>query len=217
MEESFSDEFKRFFLIKFTEELINHSAKKDILNLQRIIELKERKKIGKKILKQRLDLKERIKPKRIEISKYPSVKTKQIKQITRQSLFIPEPKLPSHLEYLKPIPTTNVEIDLLKINPLLKDSAVRVIEGNPDEKVKVTGTMGTKQTNIILSKEDIDRIIDKFSESSKIPKTEGIYKVVVGNLILSAIISEVVGSRFIIKKMMYTPNKMFPMPSNYKG
>jgi hypothetical protein len=71
--------------------------------------------------------------------------------------------------------------------------------------VVVTGTMGTKPTDIILSKEDIDRVINKFSEVSKIPATEGIFRVIVGNLILSAIISGVIGSKFVIKKESY-PN-----------
>jgi len=65
--------------------------------------------------------------------------------------------------------------------------------------------MGTKRTNIILNKEEIDQIIKKFSETAKIPLYEGIFRVVVGKLILSAIISDVIGSKFIIKKMMYSP------------
>ena len=65
--------------------------------------------------------------------------------------------------------------------------------------------MGTKRTNIILSKEDISDVIKKFSETTKIPLQEGIFRVAIGKLILSAIISEVIGSKFIIKKMMYSP------------
>lgn len=131
------------------------------------------------------------------------------KQITRieskPHLFIPELKLPPQLEYLKPIPNPGIDIDLFKLTPLIKDPAVRLIEVNPDERVMVTGTMGTKPTDIILNKEDIDRVINKFSEVSKIPTNEGIYRVIVGNLILSAIISGVIGSKFVIKKMVY-PN-----------
>ena len=110
--------------------------------------------------------------------------------------------MPSHLEYLRPVPGPNVEIDLSKINPLIKDPAVRIIEGNPNERVIVNGSMGTRPTSILLNKEDIDQIINKFSETAKIPVNEGIYKVVVGNLILSAVISEVVGSRFVIRKII---------------
>jgi hypothetical protein len=206
MENTLSDDFKKFFLIRFTEELIKHSAKKDITKLQKIIELNENK---TELIKQpELEQpKEQIQMRKIGVTSEAAIKPKPIitpitRPAQRPALFIPEPKLPAHLEYLRPIPTAGIEIDLLKLNPLIKDPAVRVIEGNPDEKVKVTLPMGTRDTDIILSKEDIDRIIDKFSQISKIPKAEGIYRVVAGNLILSAIISDMVGSRFIIRKII---------------
>ena len=69
----------------------------------------------------------------------------------------------------------------------------------------VHGSMGTKPTNLLLKKEEIDEIIKKFSEATKIPQNEGIFKAVVGKLILSAIISETIGSKFVIRKMMYGP------------
>jgi len=232
MESELSDDFKEFFLITFTEELIRHSATQDISRLKKIIELKEKNKteivpeIKEKLI---------IKPEEEKLITHPEVekeipkkifaKPKIIgKQIARQvtravkpTLFIPEPKLPEHLEYLKPIPNAGIEIDLWKLNPLIKDPAVRIIEVNPDEKVIVTGAMGTRQTGITLNKEDIDRVINKFSELSKIPTNEGIYKVAVGNLIISAIISEVVGSKFIIRKMAYPAQPyQFPQQNNFR-
>jgi hypothetical protein len=215
METTFSKDFKKIFLLTFTKELIKHSEKIYIEKLQKIIESEEktgeRKILQPKIITREAPVKKIKIP--TEIEKKPVEtqirKTFPIRRFTKplpRQLFIPEPKLPAHLEYLKPIPTAGVEIDLFKINPLIKDPGVRIIEANPDEEIIVTGTMGTKPTNIILSKEDIDRIINKFSEFSKIPTTEGIYRVVVGNLILSAIISETIGSRFTIKKMIAAPN-----------
>ncbi len=210
MEETFSDDFKKYFLIKFTKELINHSSKAEIINLQKIIELKEKriekKETEKEVLVPATKI---ILPKKEEKPKIQF--TKPVVKNVPSTLFIPEPKLPSNLEYLKPVPTTNVEIDLSKLNPLIKDPAVRIVEVNPDEKVIVTGAMGTKSTNITLNKEDIDRVINAFSVSSRIPISEGIYKVAVGNLILSAIISDVVGSKFIIRKMI-TPTAVQQMP-----
>lgn len=204
MEGIFSDEFKRYFLIKFTKELIINSRTKDIVKLQKIIELKEKKKEKKFQIKK--EFKGGIKGIAPEIISRPKIAKRIGRPVVQPALFIPEPKLPSHLEYLKPVPTNIPEIDLFKLNPLIKDRAVRIIEVNPEEKVIVVGTMGTKPTDIILNKEDIDRVINKFSELSKIPTEEGIYRVVIGNLILSAIISEVVGSKFIIKKMITSPN-----------
>jgi len=116
---------------------------------------------------------------------------------------IPRPKIPPGFEYLKPTPT-NVQIDLGKLNPLIKDPLVKVVECiGPDENILVEGTMGTKKTKIILSKYDIDQIIERFSTTARIPVHEGIFKVAVGKLILTAIISGVIGSKFIIQKMMY--------------
>lgn len=232
MEETFSQNFKRVFLLAFTKELIRHSAKKDILKLQSIIESREKEKkveilnepIKKlvreikqieapiqEIIKKPIEIQQIRRPISIEIKPRPIVR-QFTKPVARRPLFIPEPKLPPHLEYLKPIPTAGIEIDLFKLNPLIKDAAVRIVEVNPDERVIVIGTMGTKPTDIILNKEDIDRVINKFSEVSKIPANEGIYRVVVGNLILSAIISETIGSKFIIKKMIINLNPEKPQP-----
>ena len=217
MKAAVSKEFKKIFLLTFTKELIRHSGKINIEQLQKIIELKEQDKRKEGIPRMEIispretGLKEVGKPgvwvKKPRSIEIPSGKLpiKGFTKPTPRSLFIPEPKLPEHLEYLKPTPAAPVEIDLVKINPLIKDPAVKIIEANPEERVIVVGTMGTKPTDIILSKEDIDRIINKFSEFSKIPVIGDIYRVVAGNLILSAVISETIGSRFTIKKMAISP------------
>ncbi len=116
-------------------------------------------------------------------------------------LRIPEPKLPAEFQYLKPIPSRR-EIDLSKLNALVNDSQVREIECEaPNKPVIVYGTMGKMPTEIILSNNEIEDIIERFSRAAKIPIDIGVYKVVVGNLIFSAIVSDVVPSRFLITKM----------------
>ena len=118
------------------------------------------------------------------------------------SLFqVLESRLPPTVQHLRPVPM-RMEINLKKLTPLIKDPFVRIIECNgPGEKIVVMGTMGRKKTGIILSKEETDEIIKIFSEATRIPLREGINKVVFGNLILSAINSEIISSKFIIKKM----------------
>lgn len=117
-------------------------------------------------------------------------------------LLIPESRFPSHLQYIQPTPV-NKDIELGKLNILVNDPQVKVIECHgPGENITVTGGMGMKKTGIILEKEEIDNIIKKFSEETKIPVQEGIFKVVAGRLIFLAIISDIVGSKFIIKKML---------------
>ena len=120
-------------------------------------------------------------------------------------LQIPESRLPRTVEYLKPTPTQKA-IDLGKLNPLITDRLVRVIECNgPDERIIVMGAMGRKSTKIILTKEEIDDMIKRFSQAAKIPVNEGVFRVVLGNLILSAIVSKIIGSKFLIRKIAPGP------------
>lgn len=201
-----SNDFKALFLLEFTRELIEHSTSKEVFKLGEILkeETKERKRQKqrfKKALKIREQLKDVISPLKMPLLKPLSQSPKP-----KPVLKVPKIKLPQHLQYLKPIPTSNVEIELGKLDPLIKDPTLTDIECNgPNENIVVKGTIGTKKANIVLTKEEIDDVIKKFSEAAKIPVHEGLFKVVVGKMIFSAVVSEITGSRFIIKKMMYNP------------
>jgi len=181
-----SNEFRTLFLLQFTKELISNTEQpqKPMTPVMQ-----------KSIL---------MPPKQL-LSPQRKIIFKPLPRIPRRKpmqLLIPEPKLPPNLQYLKPTPT-DTYIELGKLNPLTKDPAVKIIECHgPDEKIIVKGTMGTKPTNIILSKDEIDDIIKKFSESAKIPVQEGVFNVAVGKFILSAITSRIIGSKFIIEKMI---------------
>jgi hypothetical protein len=116
-------------------------------------------------------------------------------------IVIPETRFPPHIQYIKPVPI-NKEIDLGKLNPLIMDKFVKIIECyGPNENLFVKGSMGVKKTGITLTDEEIKGIINKFSEETRIPANEGIFKVASGRLMFSAIISETVGSKFIISKI----------------
>ncbi len=211
-----SKEFRKLFLLEFTKQLIDAYAPEDIAKLEKI--LKKEGKEGTIIQKESKELvKGIIHEKEKELKFLEEVRTplKQRKPNFKKSLDslrkikpvlrIPETRLPQTFQYLKPTPT-NTEIDLGRLNAFVRDPLVKVIECNgSDENIIVHGSMGTKPTNIILKKEEIDEIIKKFAEAAKIPQDEGIFKAVFGKLILSAIISETVGSKFIIRKMMYAP------------
>lgn len=123
------------------------------------------------------------------------------KRTSPSMLQISESRLPPTVQYLRPIPM-QVEVNLKKLSPLIKDPLVKIIECNGSgENIYVIGTMGRKRTGIILSKEEIDEILKIFSENTKIPIEDGMNKIVFGKLVLSAIVSEIVGSKFIIRKM----------------
>lgn len=117
-------------------------------------------------------------------------------------IWVSDTNLPPHIQYLKPTPM-NKDINLGKLNPLINDQMVRVIECyGPEENLVVKGAMGTKKTTMIMEKGEIEDIIQRFSKETKIPVQEGVFKVVAGRLIFMAIVSEMVGSKFIIKKMV---------------
>jgi hypothetical protein len=229
-----SKNFKKFFLLEFTKELIRSTEtykelriKKEVKKVihEKLIKpkLPQEKLLKKKIL--RGAVKEKIKRdsemmsqlKReetlAEFKKFYSL-TKPVKPSPLRAPFsytipaplkIPESRLPETVQYLRPIPTSRM-IDLGKLHPLIRDPLVKVIECNgPDEKIIVIGAMGRKNTKIILTKEEIDNTINKFSEAAKIPVHEGVFKVVFGTLIFSAMISEVVSSKFLIRKMAPGP------------
>lgn len=186
-------EFKKSFFLQFTKELIMNSMTPEIFD---------------EIVKE--DTKEKIK----EVVQRPkeeliTVKRRAIpvsfrRKILPPTLQIPEERLPFQFQYLKPTPK-EAEIDLGRLNPLIQDPLIKEIECNgSDENIIVHLTAGRMPVELMLTKDEIKDIMKKFSEATKIPMHQGVYKVVFGKLILSAIISDVIDSKFIIKKMKYT-------------
>lgn len=132
-------------------------------------------------------------------------------------LRVPQPKLPPEYSKLKrfqglnPI-FQNQNLDLGKINPLINDSSVKIIESDgPGEPVKIQANT-VQYSNIILEKEDIKKILEEFARVSKIPLTEGDYRVVAGRFILWAHYSKENESNFTIRKM--PPPRINNMPQN---
>ncbi len=146
----------------------------------------------------------------------PIVKSAPMKRVKSAGpLNIPEPILPPHLQYLRPRPE-EIAMNFGKIDPLIKDNAVRIIEcRGPDEKVFVRGAMGIKPTAITLREDEINSIIKDFSDKSKIPIQEGVYHIAVGRYVLSAIVSNVIPPKFIIEKMKY-PQQMMSLPTRFR-
>lgn len=209
-----SEENRTLIFIEFVKEILMHSGNADLLNLKNMVaeEQKEQKKqFGikenvKKILSEDNSILNH--QKNNLISPLPIVVPQRaitpLKIRTKpRVLRIPQPRIPASLNIM---PTaTKMNIDLHKLNPLINDPQVREIScSGPGEKIVVM-VPSPKETPIILSKEEISEIVNIFEKNSKIPSTEGLYNVVVGRLSFSAIISEVLGSKFVIKKLAYSP------------
>ena len=131
----------------------------------------------------------------------PKVKLAQRMQVRRGPISIPEHPLPPPVRYITPSPSS-ASIDLGKLNLFVNDPSITSIESNgPNEPVTIKTSKGAQSTKTVLSKDEINIILQSFSEASRIPMHEGVLKIAVGKLVLSAIVSDVIGSRFTIKKM----------------
>ncbi len=218
-----SNDFRVLFLGEFTKHIlestetylklkIKNEVKKDLKKQEKLESQKteKQKKDIKNIVKYKFerdkniisDLKEKdeVKPIKVFRKKQPLINQLERKQILKTpSLKIEEMHLPHTVKDVKPKPSKE-SIDLEKLNPLAKDPLVKVIESQgKNQKIIVKGHMGRKTTPIILNENEIKSIIRNFSEKAKIPFEEGFFKAAVGDLIISAIISD--KSKFIIKKM----------------
>ena len=225
--EQTKEDFRTGFLLRFTKELIENTeayqkalleaevkgfikkegvqkeqeeriAAKDVKKqeIKNIIHEKirgENKKMEEMYIKGLpLELKEMISPPAIRLMKKP---------IRRPRLQIIEPPLPATVSYLKPVPTSE-GIDIGNLNILVQDPLVKIIECNgPEENILVMGVMGRKPTAIKLSQSEIEEILGKFAAASKIPVHEGLFKAAIGNLVISAVVSDIAGIKFIIRKI----------------
>lgn len=216
MLEKISWDNRNLLLLNITKELIKNSKNLEILNERKSESAKEEVKQLITIHKKEKKYSQELKKEKQEIFvpiknsiqntgmqlKVPG--NKLISQPQRMEfLRIPEQRLPPNLQYLKPTPT-NLKIDLGKLNPLINDWNIRTIEcSGENQRLVITNKMNRRQiTNITLTREEIFEIINRFSEATKIPIQEGVFRVAAGNLMLSAIISELVGYKFIIEKMV---------------
>jgi hypothetical protein len=88
-----------------------------------------------------------------------------------------------------------------KLTNLMRDPYVTYIECfGPDTPLLVIKNNQRQKTNISMSTEEVRAFFDYISNKSKIPILEGVFKVVIDNNLFNAIISEFIGTKFIIKK-----------------
>jgi len=91
--------------------------------------------------------------------------------------------------------------DLGKLNILLSDPRIQQIECyGPDKEISVRVSNTLQKTRIKLTKEEIDRVLKNFSEQTRIPLLKGVFKAALGNLTITATISDFVDTKFTIQK-----------------
>lgn len=130
------------------------------------------------------------------------------KQFTPQTTNIPlnniQPKFNNYLTE-KRIPDqnnqSNIKSGTESLNSLIRNPSINEIEcigaDNP-LMVKIRGM--TQKTQVKLTIEEIYDLIAEFSQKTKIPIINGSIKAALNNLIITAVLSETLGPRFILQK-----------------
>lgn len=204
-----SEKFREFFLLAFTRELIRNSVPEEFLKieLERQVRKEDAKKEAKELMKQH-------KPNPLlNLQTTQGFKPLPKPYAIPRRLIIPRPKLPAHLTYLKPAPTP-LEMNLGKLNKFLSDPSIQTIECNGEGEKIIIKVPNKRPTEVTLTKEEIDNVIAAFSDKSRIPADEGVFRAAVGRWMISAIISEVIGTKFIIKRIPYQNKNLPGMPLN---
>jgi hypothetical protein len=145
-------------------------------------------------------------------------KTPLLKKIKKREIintdFIPKPsekiisktfKKPLISERTKPplmqISKQPVQGEYGKLTPIIQDVSISSIEcPGPGKNINIIRAGQKQFTKIILSPHEINDLLEDFSQKANIPLIEGIFRAAVDDLIINAIISDSIGSRFIIKK-----------------
>ena len=88
-----------------------------------------------------------------------------------------------------------------KIAPLLDDPSISTIECEGANKpIMILRAAQRQKTRVVLTKEEIHEILEKVADETHIPLLEGVFRAVVSGFSINAVISEMIGSRFVIKK-----------------
>jgi hypothetical protein len=188
-----SQQFKILFLLRLTKEMIRNCETEDLDRLGSVI----KNKVRDKKQKTKSYFKEKY-PEHIPSMMY------RHPQETRRYIEPPPPKFQEYAiqertQYTPP--QRNIQLNLGRLNQLIQDPNVVSIEcPGPEENITIKGPQGTRTINLALTKDEINQILQVFSQVSRIPLEDGVTRIIIGRLNLSAVVSDVLGSRFIIKK-----------------
>jgi|SRR3989344_8235285 len=136
-------------------------------------------------------------------------------QQQKPQLAISEIKTPPLYPIPAPAPPTSLEqinvSDYGKLNPLLNDLIISSIECSGPGQPLVIYRKGQRQlTRVELTPQEIKEFLEEVAANGHIPLLEGVFRAAVDNFAISAVISEIIGSKFVIKK--HTPYSLLEKP-----
>ena len=196
------------FLNEFVSQIVINSAEDEILRKRIEEEKLKRKLLGREETPKIINFFEPVKeanfqrsmmmPNRPQRNRLP-------RKMERRPVIASRPRQPIGQQKQMPVPFDNQPVQVegvsKKLVPLIKDNNVQMIEcPGPGKNVVVKARNKIQTTNVILSGDEVKSTIESFSKSAKIPVIGGILKAAVGSLLISAVVSDYAGSRFIINK-----------------
>ena len=180
---------------KTRREFINSFISEIIFNLQERVQKEVLKKeieeeLLREITKQNKDI-EGVEESRLITRQFgpqiiqPAVQQVQIPPIIQQAIITGQPQEPLRID--------------ASIDSLLRGD-IKVIEcANGNVRVKRNGEF--EQTTIFLNESEVKDLIKKFSEMTKMPISDNIFRATINNFSITAIVSDKIGSRFLITKL----------------
>jgi hypothetical protein len=131
-----------------------------------------------------------------------NIQNQALKQLIKPITNIEKPIDHEIVSSIQPEPKPRPQGFVLgKLEPFLKDQGIQSIEcSGPGKNILIKNYRGIGTTKVTLTQQEITDIINNFAKEARIPLIGGILKAVVGNLVISAVSSDFVGSRFIITK-----------------
>ena len=125
----------------------------------------------------------------------------------QRTIPVPQRKMPIHMAPPTIVGQAGVIGNYGKITPLLNDPSISSIEcPGPDKQIIVIRAGQRQFTNLSLNQEELKDLFEEISEKAMIPLIDGVFRAAVENFSISGVISEMIGSRFVIKKQ--TPYAM---------
>jgi len=104
-----------------------------------------------------------------------------------------------------------------KLNPILADPSVQSINCPGSNQNITILRMGIPQiTQMSFTSNEINDFMKDLSEKTKIPLLPGLFKVIFQNIIVTAVVSEFIGTKFLIEKRLTQALPPMPIKAQFR-
>ncbi len=210
------ENLREIFLREFVRALIEQSKpaesieldEKDITNLNLNEAIRQKSQMPPRIAPLRRQLRiNPILPNIMQKPKNPIPRRIEMKKSILEEIPRPEEKpsiqIPEEVSEPEPQTKTIGNFRLENIREFLSDPNADSLECPGPEKPLLLSKRGKIDAlGISLTPESITSIMQEISEQARIPLIPGVFKAILNNLLITAIISDFAGTRFIIQKTM---------------